>query len=74
MADIRIPDFVRRVVGIMATDNDATTLDTILSVGTLTLAASFLTPLVTTVLPIVPGIVALPLTAGLLAVVVNRVS
>lgn len=74
MANIQLPSIVHRVVRILATDDDATALDTVLSVGTLTLVASLLTPFITTVLPIVPGFLALPLTAGVLAVVVNRLS
>ena len=74
MADVRLPAIVTRIARVLATDDDATTLDTLLSVVGLTLAATFLMPLVTTVLPIVPGFLALPLTAGVLAVVVNHLS
>ena len=74
MADIRLPDIVRKALRVLATDDDSTAVDTILSVGTLTFVATLLTPLVHAVLPIVPGVVTLHLTAGVLAVVVNHLS
>lgn len=74
MANFQLPQIVQRVLSVMSTDDDASTLDTVLSVGTLVFAAGILTPLVVHLLPIVPAVVATPLTAGALAVVVNRLS
>lgn len=74
MADVRLPNIVARLARVLATEDDQTVLDTVLSVGGLTLAASIVTPLVTTILPFVPGVLALPLTAGVLAVVVNHLA
>ena len=74
MANIQLPEIVQRVLRVMATDDDTSTLDTVLSVATLVFAAGLLTPLVVHLLPIVPAVIATPLTAGALAVVVNRLS
>lgn len=74
MAEIRLPEVVKKVAGIVATDNDATVVDTLISVGAATILAQFAAPTVHLLLPVVPGFVILPLTVGLIVVLANRLS
>ena len=74
MADIRVPEVVRKVARLLATDDDTTAVDNVISVALLVFAASLVAPLVHTVLPILPGMTVLPLTAGVLHAVVNQLS
>jgi len=65
---------VQRVVSILRTSDDATTLDNVVSVAALVFVAGLVTPILTMVLPIVPTAITLPLTAGLLHAVVERLT
>ena len=72
MAGINFPQIVRRVANVLNMD-DSSDLDTILTIGALVLVAAHFTGVVTAILPILTP-VALPVTTGLLAVVVRRLS
>ena len=74
MANISLPDIIRRAARVVATEDDATTLDTVLSVGLTVFIAQAVVGIVTTLLPLVGGALALPITAGLVAVVANRLA
>jgi hypothetical protein len=74
MANVTLPEILKKVASVMRTDDDSSDLDRVLSVGTLVFVAGLVTPLIHAVLPIVPGLVTLPLTAGLLHVVIERLA
>lgn len=73
MADIRLPSIVRRALGVLATEDDSTMLDTVLSVGATVLVAQLVAPLITSLVP-ATAFIAVPLTAGIVAALVNHLS
>jgi hypothetical protein len=70
---IQLPKFVQRVVSVLSTNDDQTDLDNFLSVATLVLVTKLVVPMITAVL-VIPQIVVIPVSAGLLAVVVRHLS
>lgn len=74
MANITVPDFVRRAARVISTQDDATYVDTLISVGATVLIAMPLAAVVSAVLPLLPTFLVLPLTAGGVQVAANHLA
>jgi|GEM_PF-5632645 len=74
MMDVSKLAIVKQVAGLLATDNDATVADQIISVSLLVLISTAVAPVLGAVFTVVPDFALLPVTAGILNAVANKLS